>query len=280
MKKFNLFVLFLLFSSLVFPELIGTLPQVMKPQMLVVKCDKFYISEGAKFSIYSLKDHKLINSFGKKGEGPGELIEIPNYPNKITVQGDNIFVTGIGKAITFSKTGEFVREFKTTQAVFQLIPAGKNLIAKEFAQSKDGKVRYMTIALYNSEMKKLKELNRQTWAQQESSPGIILDMSLDFTSIAIEDNKIFIEKSFEGFLIDVYDNNGNKLYAIKKDLPKRKVTSEDRENLEALLRDDPQTRLQASRMGGWKEMKKFIKMNFPDYFQQLRAWRLQGRNCM
>jgi len=249
----------------------------MKPQMLVVKGDRFYVSEGAKFSIYSLKDQKLIKSFGKKGEGPGELIELQHYPNKISVQGDQIFVTGIGKAITFSKTGEFIREFKTTQSVFQLIPAGENFIAKEFAQSTDGKVRYMTIALYNSEMKKLKELYRQKWAQQEGSPGIIVDMSPDFTSIAIEDNKIFIEKSVEGFLIDAYDFNGNKLYSIKKDLPQRKVTSDDRENLEAQIRDDPQTKTQASRMGGWNEMKKFIKMNFPDYFPAIKSIEASGK---
>lgn len=277
MKKFNLLILFTLFSSLVFPKFIGTLPDVMKPQMLVVKGEKFYISEGAEFSIYSLKDAKLIKTFGKKGEGPGELIEIQHYPNKITVQGDEIFVTGIGKAITFSKTGEFIREFKTTQSVFQLVPAGKNFVAKEFAQSKDGQTRYMTIALYNSEMKKLKELNRQPWAQQQGSPGIILDMSLDFTSLAVEDNKIFIEKSFEGFLIDIYDTNGNKLYSIKKDPPKRKVTSDDRESLEALLRDDPQTKQQANRLGGWKEMKKLIKMEFPDHFPAIKGLEASGK---
>ncbi len=223
MKKFNLVILFLLFSSLIFPKLIGTLPDVMKPQMLVVEGDRFYVAEGTKFSIFSLKDLKLLKTFGKKGEGPGELIEIQNFPNKITIQGDQIFVTGIGKAIIFSKTGEFIKEFKTTQSVFQLIPAGNNLIAKEFLQSKDGKVRYMTIVLYSSEMKKIKELHRQKWMQQQGSPGIILDMSLDFTSVAVEDKKIFIEKSLKGFLIDVYDLNGTKLYSIKKDLPKREV---------------------------------------------------------
>ncbi len=277
MKIFNLVIFIVLFTSLAFPKLIGTLPDVLKPQMLVVKGDKFFISEGTKFSIFSLSDQKLLKTFGKKGEGPGELIEIQHFPNKITVQNNKLFVTGIGKAIIFSMNGEFIREFRTTQAVFQLIPAGENLVAKEFVQSKDGQTRYMSIALYNSEMKKLKELHRQKWMQQEGSPGIVLDMSLDFTSIAVEDKKIFIEKSPKGFLIDVYDLNGNKLYSIKKDLPKREMTSKDREILEAMLRDDPQTRTQASRMGGWAEMKKFITMNFPDYFPAIKGLEVSGK---
>ncbi len=276
MKKFNLLILFLLFSSLIFPRLIGTLPDVMRPSMIVVKNNKLYIAEGAIFSVYSINDQKLLHKFGKKGEGPGELIEIPHIPNKISVQKGNIFVTGIGKAISFSKTGKFISEFKTTQSVFQLIPAGNNFIAKEFAQSKDGKTRYMTITLYNSDMKKLKELYRQPFVQQQGSPGIVLDMTMEFVSIVITEEKIFLEESPKGFLIEVFDFDGNKLYDIKKEYKKIPVTAKDREEQENKLKNDPQVKQQANRMGGWNEMKKFIKMTFSAYFPPIKGIEASG----
>ena len=276
MKKFSYLILFLLVSSLIFPRLIGTLPQVMKPTMIVVKNNKLYIAEGAIFSVYSINDQKLLHKFGKKGEGPGELIEIPHVPNKISIVKGKIFVTGIGKAISFSKTGEFISEFKTTQSVFQLIPAGNNFIAKEFAQSKDGKVRYMTITLYNSNMKKLKELYRQPFVQQQGSPGIVLDMTMEFVSIVITEEKIFLEESPKGFLIEVFDLNGNKLYDIEKKYTKTPVTSKDREKLENKLKNDPQVKQQANRVGGWGELKKFIKMNFSAYFPPIKGIEASG----
>lgn len=261
---------------MLFPEFIGTLPKVMKPSNIVVKNNKLYIAEGAIFSVYSINDQKLLYKFGKKGEGPGELIEIPHIPNKISVQKGKIFVTGIGKAIIFSETGEFISEFKTTQAVFQLIPAGNNFIAKEFAQSKDGKVRYMTITLYNSDMKKLKELYRQPFVQQQGAPGIILDMTLEFTSLVITGEKIFLEESPKGFIIEVFDLNGNKLYDINKKYTKIPLTKKDREELENKLENDPQVKHEAKRMGGWKEMKKFIKMTFQKYFPPIKGIEASG----
>lgn len=261
---------------MLFPEFIGSLPDVMKPSMIVVKNNKLYIAEGAIFSVYSIYDQKLLHKFGKKGEGPGELIEIPHIPNKISVQKGNIFVTGIGKAISFSKTGKFISEFKTTQSVFQLIPAGNNFIAKEFAQSKDGKTRYMTITLYNSDMKKLKELYRQPFVQQQGSPGIVLDMTMEFVSIVITEEKIFLEESPKGFLIEVFDLNGNKLYDIEKKYTKIPVTAKDREEQENKLKNDPQVKQTANRMGGWNEMKKFIKMNFSAYFPPIKGIEASG----
>lgn len=257
-----------LLSSLVFPVVAGTLTEVMKPGMIAIEGNELYVVDGPTFYVYSLKDLKLLRKFGKKGEGPGELTVFPFMPNKITVLKDRVFVTGLGKAISFSRDGKFLREFRTRQQVFQLIPVGKNFVAKEMVRRTQP--AYGAITLYNSKMEKLKELYRQSWVTQGTLPKLTVDMLMDFTSIAVADDKIYIEKSPEGFLIDVYDSNGNKLYRIDKKYKKRKVTAEDKVNLEQEMAEDPSTKNDVRALGGWKEARKMFNMVYTDYYPPIK----------
>jgi hypothetical protein len=259
-----------------FAALVGSLPEVMKPAMIVVQGDRLYVSEGCNFFIYSLDDLKLLKKFGKKGEGPGELLELPFFPNKITVLEDQLFVTGIGKAIAFSKEGKFINEFRTHQLVFQMFPVGKNFVAKEMGPAADKKSRDLVVTIYNPEMKKIKELYRQRWVSQGQPPRMEVDMILDFASVAIADDKIFVEKSPEGFIISVYDSNGNPLYEIKKEYEKREVTSADKEKAEKKLQEDPSVKNDLKDIGGWKEFKRMSTFNYPDYFPPIKDIEISG----
>ncbi|MCP5055039.1 MAG: hypothetical protein GY940_48180, partial [bacterium] len=202
------FIAMILWSGHLSAEKAGSLPEVMRPGMVVVEGNELYIGEGCKFSVYSLDNLKKLRQFGKKGEGPGELVEIPHFPNKITVLKDQVFVTGIGKAISFKKNGEFKNEFRTHQRVIQLLPVGENFLAKELGQGDDKKTQVVMVTLYNRKMEKIKELYRQAWVRQGAVQGGSIDMGLDFTGVVVADDKIFVEKSPEGFLIEVYDSNG------------------------------------------------------------------------
>ena len=52
--------------------------ELLKPNRIYLDQDRIYITERTKVFVYSLKDYKLINTFGKQGEGPGEF-KIPLY---------------------------------------------------------------------------------------------------------------------------------------------------------------------------------------------------------
>jgi hypothetical protein len=264
-------------ASLVFPTVVGSLPDVMKPAMIVVYEGELYVGEGAITSVYSLKDLKLLRKFGKKGEGPGELLEIPDFPNKITVLKDRVFVTGIGKVIAYTREGTFVKEFRTHQRVIQLLPVGKNFVAKELGGSEDGKSTVSMIVLYNPKMEKIKELYRQEWIQQGALPGIKLYMPLDFVSFAVINDKVFVDESAKGFLIEVFDSSGKKLYQIKKDYEKLEVTSDDKNRLETNLREDPTVKVAIKRLGGWNEAKKIFQMVFLQYFPAIQGIEISGQ---
>ena len=254
-----------------FAEKVGVLPDVMRPGMIVVDGNELYVGEGSNFTVYSLENLKKLRQFGKKGEGPGELMEVPFFPNKITVLKDQIFVTGIGKAISFNKKGEFISEFRTHQRVFQLLPVGNNFLAREIGQAEDKKTRIMIVAVYNSKMEKIKELFRQSWVRQGPVRGGSFDMGMDFSGVAVYDNKIFVEKSPEGFVIEVYDNNGNSLYNIKREYEKVPLDASERERLENRMKNDPSIKNDTKSLGGWDELKKMMRFIYPDHYPAIKG---------
>jgi hypothetical protein len=86
----------------------------------------------------------------------------------------------------------------------------------------------------------------------------------------VYDNKIFIEESPKGFLIEVFDSKGNKLYQVEKDYEKIKVTGKDREETINRFKEDPVIKVQITQFGGWNEFRKQFSMNFPETFPAIQ----------
>ena len=78
MVLFSSIVIFFVFQVRVEANLIGTLEDILKPRSLTVYKGKAYITEKEAIHIVSLESGKLLKSFGRKGEGPGEFKRAPN----------------------------------------------------------------------------------------------------------------------------------------------------------------------------------------------------------
>ena len=270
-KKSGFFVLSIFLASLAFSAKVGTLKEVMKPDNITVQGDELYVVEGATIYIYSLKDLKLTRKFGKKGEGPGELLVVPGIPNKITVSDDYILAETLPKIIYFSKKGILVKEMKRiTPLTFGFIPIGKNFVGIKQQATGKGKI-ISCICIFDPELKEIKELHRQKWVQQGGAGSeIILDMVMDFTHYKVYDNKIFIEESPKGFLIEVFDDKGDKLYQIEKEYEAVKVTDKIKEEIIDRFKEDPAIKMQINAQGGWDALKKLFSMNFPETFPAIQ----------
>ena len=73
---------------------------------IVVDGDRLYVPDGSAVFIYSLTDYRLITKFGRRGEGPGELMgEVA-----LTVLPDILFLSSKGKIFHFGKNGDFIKE--------------------------------------------------------------------------------------------------------------------------------------------------------------------------
>ncbi len=272
MKKIIILItIMLIMFGLIFSDRVGTLSEVMKPDNISVFQDDLYVIEGATIYIYSLKDLQLQKKIGKRGEGPGELKAIPAYPNRVTGYPEYILVESPDKIVFYSREGNLIKEKRKPSQTTQIIPIGKNYVVKRLGPGEDNRTAYSNIYIYNSNMKKVKRLYSQKWVQQGGTPPAIkLDMVVDFINIRVYENKLFIDESPGGFLVEVFDQEGNKLYNIKKPVKLIKVTKEHRKQLIEDLKEDPWVKPQIKLFGGWNEAKKLFTMNFHDYFPAIQ----------
>jgi hypothetical protein len=269
MKKiiFILLMIFLWFSLTLESKKLGTLPDLMKPESITVQENDLYVVEGAAIHVYSIADLKLRRTFGKQGQGPGELTVGPGYSNKITLFKDHLVAECRNKLIYFSKDGKFQKEIrKGSFTIIQSIPVGKNFAVSKLTPAENGQRMYHSVCLFDSSMKEIKELYRMKFMQQGQPPKAELNMLFDSPGFRIYDNKIFVEESAGGFIIDVFDENGNKLYRIEKEFEKKKITDSYKESLIDQLKDDAVVKA----LGDWDSFRKLFTLHFPDTFPAIR----------
>lgn len=246
--------------GLLFPGKIGTLPGILNPEMVVVSGDKVFAVQGAEIFTYSLKDLSLTGKFGKKGEGPGEVKVVPVFSNNILVYPDYIFMESMDKLVYFSRDGKFIKEKRCFPLTINLVPVGNNFVGKAAVQDENRK-SYGAVTLFNSNVEKIKELYRQEYAQQ----GANINLIPDSLNIWAADDKLFIDKSPEGFVIDVYDREGKKLYRIQNKYEKIKVTGEHKKNIIETFKQERLVKIR-----GWENVRQSLTFHYPDYFPAIQ----------
>lgn len=240
MKKVTLAYFILLLSGIVFCGQIVPLPEIQKPENIVVDQNQILITEFPHVYIYSLKDPKLIKKFGKAGEGPREFFTYvriqydPSQPQYIVV-GSHM------KMSYYTRTGEFVKEIrnKTSSAANVYKPVGKNYAAYGFQQV-DKKV-FNTINLHDENLKKIKELVRWETIFQQGKPLNPTDTDLQGGQFRIFENKVFFMHREEG-RIEIFDEGGTKLKTLKYKYDRVPVTQKDREAIDEHFKTDPRFR--------------------------------------
>lgn len=267
MKKIALIILAVFTVCMLNGENIGVLTEVLNPDQLRVAGDRCYILQGETVFIYSLKDLKLIKQFGKKGEGPGEVMTIAFISNNLAVQDNKLVVDAINKVIFFSRDGVFEKEVRKKGQVANVLPVGDGFVITRLRPDEERKKLYAAVTLVDAEMNVSKELHAEPVAQQ----GRDVQLVPDGANMAVYEDKIFVEKSTEGFVIDVYDSKGNELYKIRKDIPPLTVTTEIKERLLKEFIEDRAVQFQMTQTGeAWDEFKKRINLHYPDTLPHIR----------
>jgi len=268
MKQAVIFNLLIIMSGFIaFPTAMGKVPGILRPDSIAVTTNELYIVEGASIYIFNLKNLTLLKKFGKKGAGPGELMENPQFKNKLTVYPTHLLVETFGKLVLFAKDGTLKKEIKLISPRFiRTIPIGKNYVIHKLVVDEKARILYTAVALHDSEMKEIKELFRQEFMQQGVAPDIKINLVMDFLFFEVVDNKIFIEESPNGFIFEVFDSQGKKLNKIQIDSQKVPVTEADKSKLFEKFKADPILKPQ----GGWEQVKKFTKLHYSDYFPSIQ----------
>ncbi|UCH94192.1 MAG: hypothetical protein JSV88_28515 [Candidatus Aminicenantes bacterium] len=253
-------LIILVLGSWVFPGQVVPLPEIKKPENIIVDQNQILITEFPNVFIYSLEDYKLINKFGKKGEGPQEFSQYVriqpylDYPNYIVV-GSHM------KMSYFTRDGKFVKEVrsKTSSVANVYKPLGKKYVAYGFLQ--ENNTAYNTINIFDADLKKIKEVVRWEAPFQQGKPFNPTDNDLAGGEFRVYANKIFFILREEGN-IDVFDHNGEKIHSIKYNYERVPVTQEDKQEYRKFYQTDPRYRQ------FYNAAERFMK--FPKYFPATR----------
>ncbi|MCP4216283.1 MAG: hypothetical protein GY765_16665 [bacterium] len=266
MKKLVLFLSFMLIVSLVQARKIGVLNEVLKPDAIEVSGDRLYVVGGSTFYVYSLKNLEFISKFGRKGAGPGELLEFA-YPNNITLLDDKILVEGFTKIAFFSKDFKLLKEIKKKGWMFKVIPVGKNFAAIRVLPGSRPDSGLLSLSLLDAEFNPVKELHKQEISDKDDA----FSMANDTIHFVVYRDKIYVEASNNGFVVNVFDSKGTKELEIKKNLDVRKsITGKDKEALFENLKNDRMISMVATKVGGWENFRKRMTLMYPDAFPLIK----------
>ena len=213
-----------------------TLTGVFEPEMIRIADGSLYIVEGANVLVYSLSDLRLKTKIGGKGEGPGELKVLDYWYNTLTVLPEHLFLDGYDKVVYFSKDGRFVKQMKKPIGIGKMAPLGSRFIGAKLDHL-EGNVHYECLYLYDSDLKFIKELCRQESPIQ--SMGRKTEMIPDVLNFSVWENRVYVERSREGFVIDVFDEQGSRIARIERPSEKIGVSKSHRDESLEKFKSDP-----------------------------------------
>ena len=266
MKKLSILIcyIFIIVSNMSLFSESKTLQEIMKPEMIRVYDKQIFIVQGAEVFIYSLENFKLLKTFGKKGEGPGELSVSPMFYNTIIVNSNQIILNSFNKLVYYTREGKFINEVRKKTELRQIIPFGKNYLRLDQIHM-EGKTQYQRLLLYDHNFNFIKEICRQKSSIQSVKrvTNIISD-SMDFK---VWKERLYVERSDLGFLIEVYNSNGQKIHQIKKKARKIPISKSYKKFSIQRFKNDPYVK----EMGFSNFKKNVSDIQFPKYFPFIQS---------
>lgn len=238
-------------------EKVASLTELRKPTDILFCKGNIYVMDEATVKVFGADRGKYKFSFARKGEGPGEIKLSRFITNTMTLHKGHIAIDSMDKVIFYTPEGKFVKEKKKGRFMaLQTKPVGDSFIVKAIDR-KDSKCEYITLAVYDSDMEKVKEIARQKSNIQMGSTMLIPD-SLHF---AVSGDKIFVERSDKNFRIEEYDAKGQLINTIEKSVALKPVAELNREDALSRYKRDPLVK-----QIGFENLKKRIDFRFPSSF--------------
>ena len=201
---------------------VADLPEVNRADFIRIDGNDLFVADSKSFCIYvySLETLKLKLQIGKRGEGPGEF---QHPPQLNAVLPDTIWCSGGWKTLVFSRDGKLLQEktFPPLQGL-NITPIKNNFVAVDWNTDWQLRLTFKSVHLLNLKFEKIKEIYKVQSDTNFITPNDTGEEEFHVIThtffFLINEDKIFIVDSKKGFFIDVFDANGNHLYAIDKKL--------------------------------------------------------------
>ncbi len=250
--KLLFFVIFLLPVLFLNARSVVFLSEIAYPRMIAVDDNHLYVSDQYSVFVYSLKNYKLINRLGQKGQGPGEFQTKPF----IQVLENELLLSSLLQICYYSKTGEFIQEKRNIGPFSHVFKMGKNFVVQKLHWDKEG----LTISywIYNDQFQAQKLLY-QTPRIPHGGFNNPVELVLPRAKLICYKDRIYILTKKEDFCIELYDAQGKQISIIKRDYQRIKITEQHKQKLKEAFWSIPVVRKRISH----HKKRKYI---FPEYF--------------
>lgn len=231
MKILTLIICVMMCCQFLPGEKVAEFPDLNKATSLAMDETQLYISEAATVRIYSLKDYKLITTFGSAGNGPREFRVMPTLPLLVTPRKDDLVINSVRKLSIFKKDGTYIKE-KTIRIGFfsaTFLPIKDDFIG--MAMVGENNQGFYTVNLYDSEFNKKKELGRGVYLTGSGKIDLMRAAPIYRT---LKDKIIFTLG--EKFEVSILDSRGDLLHTIKRQVKPIEFTKHNEEELRGFLK--------------------------------------------
>lgn len=255
-------------------EKIADLPELAKPASIAVDGDRLYICDSDSVHIYSLDPLKYEKSFGRAGAGPGEFNSRPH----LAVYQDGFLINTMGKIMSFSRSGEFIKQTKIPFVYFYfyfpMYKAGTNYVGLPLKNLEGTSMFIHAVNVYDAELHLIKEIYLGSSPQllPPPPPGskvVKTDVEVipDCLETAVQDDRIFIADSRRGFFVSVFDQAGEHLYDIHKEFEAVKVSDDFKDGFWKAKRS----------LENWARLKQRFNYRIKDFYPAFSSMKIQGQ---
>ena len=175
----------------------------------------------------------FVLSFGRRGEGPGELIAA-RYLRVDESEQIQISDNGRKKIFFFEKNGDFIRgiSLPSNHQIATLLENGNILAVKNNFNKEVGRGEY-PIILNNEDLEEIKILHQGLWLPNFTLSKRInpLRIYMDYNVLRPSSGRIYVGNYGKGYEFLIYDTEGNLLRKIRKEYHKVKVPNQLKEEI-------------------------------------------------
>jgi hypothetical protein len=255
-----------------------TLPELTHPQSLQMDEEQIYIVQGHEIYIYSRRDYRLLKIFGEAGESP-QAFRPRRGRSKLFVHVDseNLSICSHERVSLFSKNGVFIKSEELGPQIDYLFPMGDRFVGSAYYIHVGTGRSTQHIRLYDKQHRIITEI-AQSHLGGGSARGfggpdrkLHYDLTPHLFGFRIFEDRIYVANTHEGFFIEVFDSSGEKLYEIKKDFEKNRITEAYKKKRMEEIREMP----------SYERHKDFIAIDEADHFPAFRRFTVaDGKICV
>ncbi len=261
-------------------EKLGSLPAGASPDSVDFTATEMYVLAQGTISVYSLPDLVLRRTFCGPGGGAGLLLPRHQWDQTVRIAGDKILAEDNNKVLVFSPDGRLLEEKHKPKNTVWIVPFGKGYAAKNMIVTGTPPLQEIRLVLYDADLKEIKEIYRQKWFQQLTPKGFETEFPGDLLHFAVAGDKLFVEKSPEGFVVGIFDNEGRETASARPAGAPIPMTPADREQTMARLRLEKRVEAMIARSGSWEKLREIWSHVFADSKPALREIQAYGDDVL